>query len=791
MNEKVYRVLEYNKIISLLVDEAVSPMAKAAVGEIVPVVEEYKIKDMLAETDEAVSVILRKGTLPLGGLYDVKKRVRYAEKGGVLTMKELLQVMNSLRVARQVQIFLDDETLEDIPFIKSYTEVINEERRLEDHIDSCIASEDEMYDSASPVLRDIRRKIGQQRESARMRMNAMISSSKNKGLLQDDVVTMRDGRLVIPVKQENRAHFPGIIHDRSATGATLFIEPQAIVNINNEIRELELKEAEEIQRILAELSAEVGKAVRHIINNQKYLTKLDVIFAKAKLSIKYNGCSAAISDDGVIEIKKGRHPLLDPDKVVPLDLFAGKSFKTLVITGPNTGGKTVTLKTVGLMMLMHQAGMHVPAGAGTRLPIKKKIFADIGDEQSIEQSLSTFSSHMTNIVEFVGEADEDTLVLIDELGAGTDPTEGAALAISILDHLAAKGSMTFATTHYSELKKYAIATKGVENASMEFNVETLSPTYKLTIGTPGRSNAFEISKKLGLGEDIIDYARNLLGTEDIEFEEIITAIEKDRIAAEEERDEALEMKLRLRKQEDEFKTKMAQAEEKRRKMLEKAREEAFDIVAEAREFAEEVRKELREIEKAGVVNSETQTKQQNIRYKLKKKSDEYRDVFKPAVNTKPAKRSELKIGDRINVVTMNQKGTVATLPDDKDNLMVQIGLMKVKVNLSDITKIDKHGVQKNFEKSKYGKMFKEKTMTVQTSINVIGQNLEEALAEVDKYLDDAYMSGIPQVTIVHGRGAGILKNGLKNLFRKHPHVDSYRSGDYYDGGDGVTVVTFK
>ena len=752
------------------------------------------IRDLLAETDEAAAVIMAAGAPPFGGVYDVKKSVRYAEKGGVLTMRELLDIKSSLKAASQVKHFFENGlagvTNMELPIVRGLAEMLNEERRLCDHIDRCIISEDEMADGASPLLRDIRRKISQQRESARMRINAMISSSSNKGLLQDDIVTMRDGRFVIPVKQENRSRFPGIVHDRSSTGATLFIEPQAIVNMNNEIRELEMKEQDEIRRILAELSAEAGKSVRQIINNQKYLTKLDVIFAKGRLSSKYRGCAARINTEGILDIRKGRHPLIDPEKVVPIDISAGKNYKTLVVTGPNTGGKTVTLKTVGLMLLMTQAGLHVPAAEGTQLPVMQKIFADIGDEQSIEQSLSTFSSHMKNIVEITAEADENTFVLLDELGAGTDPTEGAALAISILEKLARRGAMIIATTHYSELKKYAIATKGVENASMEFDVETLSPTYRLTIGTPGRSNAFEISKKLGLDDDIIDYARNLLGTEDIEFENVITAIQKNMSDAEAERDQALELKLRLKKQEEEFERRQANAEEKRRKIIEKARREAYDMVAEAKEFAEEVKKELRELQQEGP-GEETKRKQLNIRRRLTKKSDEYRDVFQPEVNAKPAKRSELKIGDRVSVVSLGQKGNVASLPDDKDELLVQVGLMKVKVKLADITKIDKNGVQKRFEKTKYAKMYQQKTMSVSPEINVIGRTLEDAMMEVDKYLDDAFMSGLAQVTVIHGRGEGILKNGLKQLFRTHAHVDSYRPGDYYDGGDGVTVVTLK
>lgn len=798
MNEKAEKVLEFDKIKELLGQEAVSPMAKKAVGEIVPITDDFLIRDLLKETDEAAAVILAAGTPPFGGFRDVKRSVRYAEKGGVLSMRELLDILSSLRTADEVRSFFEKEPFTsergpEIPTIAGLAEMLSGERPLCDHIDRCIISEDEMADGASPLLRDIRRKISQQREAARARIHGMIASSSNRGMLQDDIVTMRDGRFVIPVKQEHRTHFPGIVHDRSSTGATLFIEPQAIVNMNNEIRELEMKEQDEIRRILTELSAEAGRAVRRIINNQKYLTKLDVIFAKGKLSVKYGGCAAKINTEGILDIRRGRHPLLDQEKAVPIDIRVGKDFRTLVVTGPNTGGKTVTLKTAGLMLLMTQAGLHIPAAEGSRLPVMKKIYADIGDEQSIEQSLSTFSSHMKNIVEIVSEADSETFVLLDELGAGTDPTEGAALAISILEKLSRLGALTIATTHYSELKKYAIATKGVENASMEFDVETLSPTYRLTIGTPGRSNAFEISKKLGLDDDIIDYARNLLGSDDIEFENVISAIQKNMSDAEAERDQALELKLRLKKQEEELNRRQAKAEEKSRRIVEKARKEAYDMVAEAKSFAEEIRRELQELREEGQ-SAESRKKQLAIRRRLAEKSDEYRDVFRPAVNDRPARREELKVGDRVSVVSLGQKGDVASLPDEKDELLVQIGLMKVKVKLSDIMKLDKNGVQKRIEtnsSNSYAEMYQQKTMNISQEINVIGKTLEDAMMEVDKYLDDAYMSGLPQVTVIHGRGEGILRNGLKQLFRTHAHVDSYRPGDYHEGGDGVTVVALK
>ena len=794
MNEKVYRILEFDKIKESLRQEAVSSMAKKAVEELIPLTEEHMIRDLLTETDEAVSVILHKGTLPLGSLSDVKKQVRYAEKGGVLSMGELLMIRSNLMVAANVTTFLGDEEITGAPKIKTYLEVINPQPGLAEHIGRCIISEEEMSDSASSTLRDIRRKIARQKQAARSRLTSIVSSAANRELLADAVITMRDGRLVLPVKQENRSRFPGIIHDRSSTGATLFIEPQAVVDINNEITELEIKEKEEIHRILSQLSAEVGASVRHIINNQKYLTVLDVIFAKGKLSVKQGGFAAQLSSDGIIDIHRGRHPLIDKEKVVPINISAGRSYRTLVITGPNTGGKTVTLKTVGLMMLMTQAGLHIPAAEGSMLPVMKKIYADIGDEQSIEQSMSTFSSHMKNIVDIVEKADEETFVFMDELGAGTDPIEGAALAISILEELANRGAMIFATTHYSELKKYALSTEGVENASMEFDVETLSPTYRLIIGTPGRSNAFEISEKLGLPKNIIKNAQSLLATDDIEFENVVTAIESDRKAAEAERNEVRELYDELEKRRADIERREHELEEKRIRVIEKARAEAEDILIEARDFADEVKSELREIEKeAEKSGTEARKKQQELSRRIRDKKNQYheRTLHDIPINTKPASRNDLKLGDRVNVVTLGQKGTVASLPDAKDELFVQIGIIKMKVSLSDITKIEDSGVQKHFEKTRYGKLYKEKTMKISTSINVIGKTLDEAIIEVDKYLDDAYMSGLTEVSVVHGRGTGTLRNGLRDLFRHNPHVKSFESASYYEGGEGATLVKLK
>ena len=793
MDEKVYKVLEFDKIRESLKEEARSAMGRRAAGEIVPSSRRYEIEEWLRETDEAVRVILAKGSIPLGGLYDIKRKVRYAEKGRVLSMRDLLDIASSLRAAENVRLFLQDPALlEDIPRLAEYAGFLTVERRLADRIDRCIESEEEMADQASPKLADIRRRIGRLHDSARARINAMISSPGTRDLLQDAVVTMRDGRLVIPVKQEHRGRFPGLIHDRSATGATLFIEPQAVVDISNEIRELELREREEIQRILAELSAAVGSEVRPIINNQKYLTRLDVIFAKGRLSVGYHGCAAELNEKGFLDIRRGRHPLLDPEQVVPVDITAGKDYRTLIITGPNTGGKTVALKTAGLLMLMNQAGMHVPADAGTVLPIMKKVFADIGDEQSIEQSLSTFSSHMRNIVQITADADSDTFILMDELGAGTDPAEGAALAIAILEYLAGTGALIFATTHYSELKKYALSTEGVENASMEFDLETLSPTYRLRIGMPGRSNAFEISRKLGIRESIIERASEQMGQKNLEFEELLSSMEDERKSSEDELRRLRAMRDELEREKEEFRLRMERESEKSRKALEKARQEARDLVIEARQFADEVKQDLRELSQSGDVQK-ARAGEREIRRRIRSKAGELHEESVPEFveNAHPAKKNELKLGNRVHVVSLGQKGIVASLPDSRDELQVQIGLMKLRVPLSDITVIGAHGVQKRFEKTGYGRMYREKAMSVSTEINVIGRNLEEAVMEVDKYLDDAYMSGLKQVRIIHGRGSGILRQGLRELFRRHVHVDSFAAAPYNEGGDGATVVHLK
>lgn len=792
MREKTIRILEYNKILTKLEEQAGSEMAKKVVSGLRPFHEIPVIRDMLMETTEAVRLILHKGPLPLGGFYDIEDSLHRARKGGSLTMKQLLQIHFNLSLARRVTTFLKSD-LPPLPVIQSIGEVIAVHKNLEDEIDRCILSEDEMADNASPELKQIRRAILRQNDALKSKINHIINSAENRTMLQDAIVTVRDGRYVIPVKQEHRGKFPGIVHDQSSTGATVFIEPQVIVNLNNELRQLELQEKAEIERILAELTARVAEHYHDLLNNQKLLVQLDVIMAKGKLSMLQHGEEPQISEDGELVLKEARHPLLDPKKVVPIDLSIGGSYNTLVITGPNTGGKTVTLKTAGLLSMMAQTGLHIPAAGGSRIPVCKDIFADIGDEQSIEQSLSTFSSHMTNIVDIVKHAGEGCLVLVDELGAGTDPTEGAALAIAILEDLEKKGAATIATTHYTELKKYAISTEGVENASMEFNVETLSPTYRLAIGVPGKSNAFEISQKLGLPGEIIETSRRLLDGGDIQFEEVISALEADKKAAEEERDEAVRLNQEMKIRKEELEQQAKKLEEKKTEILNKAKEEARQILQEAKDVSKEVQEELRELKKIESLGQRNRIFDEN-RKKLRDAAGKYREKVIREVNDNPVSAEELRLGDRVKVLSLGQNGEIVTLPDEKGELTVQVGILKAKVNLDDIMLIEGGALDVNRPRKvrkNYGSMYKTKTQNVSISIDVRGKSLDDAVMDVDKYLDDATMAGLKEVTIIHGRGEGILRKGLQEMMRSHKHVKRFRKGNFDEGGDGVTVVTLK
>lgn len=791
MKTKAIQVLEYNKIIAKLKEQAGSEMAKKIISELKPFHDVPVIRDMLMETTEAVTLIVHKGPLPLGGFYDIEDSLHLARKGGSLTMKQLLQIHYNLSLARRVTVFLKSD-LPPLPIIQGIGEVIAVHKKLEDEIDRCILSEDEMADNASPELRSIRRAMVRQNDALKSRMNQILNSADNKTMLQDAIVTMRDGRYVIPVKQEHRGRFPGIVHDQSATGATLFIEPQVIVNLNNELKQLELQERAEIERILMELTGRVSEHYHDLLNNQKLLIQLDVIMAKGKLSVQQHGEEPNVAADGELILKEARHPLIDPKKVVPINVSIGGSYNTLVITGPNTGGKTVTLKTVGLLSMMAQTGLHIPAAGGSRVPVWKDIFADIGDEQSIEQSLSTFSSHMTNIVDIVKEAGDGCLVLVDELGAGTDPTEGAALAISILESLYQQGAKTIGTTHYTELKKYAISTEEVENASMEFNVETLSPTYRLAIGIPGKSNAFEISRKLGLSEEIIDRSRRLLDGGDIQFEDVISALEADKKAAEEERDEAIMLNIAMKKQKEELDKKAKKLEEQKTKILNQAKEEARRLIQEAKEVSEEVQEELRELNKLESMGQRNKKFDEN-RKRIKDAAGRYREKIIREVNDNPVAPEDLKLGDRVKVLSLRQKGEIVALPDSKGEILVQVGILKAKVKLEDIMLIEGGVLDTNRPKKvkSYGSMYKAKAQHVSVTMDVRGKNLDDATMDVDKYLDDATMAGLKEVTLIHGRGEGILKRGIQDMLRHHKHVKQFRKGNFDEGGDGVTVVTLK
>ncbi|MBQ6670320.1 MAG: endonuclease MutS2 [Firmicutes bacterium] len=786
MDERAIRVLEYNKIIEMLASECCSSLTRAEALQLLPDTDPIRIREALYDTDEAVTVLMKKGTPPLGNFYDISGYAHLAAKEGVLTPKELLEVAYNLNYARRTESYLSSD-LPELPRIDALVSAISVLSGLEDEITRCIISEDEISDSASPELRRIRKAILRQNESIRTKIQQIVGSADNRAILQDAIVTMRQGRYVIPVKLEHRNRLPGIVHDQSASGATLFVEPQAIVTMNNELRELELAEKQEIHRILKELSAQVGACELQIKGNQEIMVKLDFMFAKGRLACNMNACRPVLDAEGVVELKKARHPLIDPRKVVPINIGIGDGYNTLVITGPNTGGKTVTLKTVGLLCLMAQSGLFIPASDGSRVPVFSDIFADIGDEQSIEQSLSTFSSHMTNIVHICRFAGRGSLVLTDELGAGTDPTEGAALAISILNHLNNKGAKTIATTHYTELKKYALTTKGVQNASMEFDVKTLSPTFRLMIGLPGKSNAFEISEKLGLPLKVIDHARRFIEEGDAAFEDVISTIEEGRKKTEEDLRRAEQLRAEMEAQKARMDEAEAKLKAKREEYLEEAREEARSLVDDARRSITELQKDLADALDSREVNRIAEEGKKALSEKRKSYAGKTRDP----VNYDKPRAEDIRPGIRVNVLSVGQKGTVLDVPDDKGDMQVQVGALKLRVNLSGVTIVKENVTEKEREKIKYSRIAGAKALTVPMSINVIGQNLADARLAVEKYLDDAFLANLETVTIIHGRGAGILRDGIASMLKKDKRVASFRRGSIGEGGDGVTVVTLK
>ena len=793
MNQKALETLEYKKIIAQLKREMGSAASAKLADELTPLTSEKIIKEELRSTTEAVDLIVRKGPLPTGGLYDIREALLLAKKGGSLTMRQLLEVQNVLGISSEVVAFMHDDALPELKYIGEMVDLIVEFTALEKEISRCILTEDEMADNASPKLKDIRRSIHQQNQAIKNKLSRIITSSSNKTYLQDTIVTMRDGRYVIPVKQEYRSFFPGMVHDQSKGGATLFIEPQGVVELNNKLRELEVEEQLEIARILAELSSRVAEHYREIRSNLELLIKLDFIMAKGKLSCKMHASEPKIDADGELRLISARHPLIEYKKAVPVDIRIGGDYRTLIITGPNTGGKTVSLKTAGLLVMMAQSGLHIPASHASTLPIFGEVFADIGDEQSIEQSLSTFSSHMKNIVSIIDKASYDSLVLVDELGAGTDPTEGAALAIAILERFYDSGALTMATTHYNELKKYALATSGVENAAMEFDVETLTPTYRLLIGVPGKSNAFEISKKLGLSESVIERASEHIKHGDMEFENVISSIEDDKRKAAADRLDAESMRAEIEERLKKLEEKEKAISEKRADIIAEAKREARELLRETKSAVKDVQKDLRRLQKSGAHSNLNTGALEKSRRKINEAEDLVSEKVVKQVNSEPVSADTLKIGDRVKLLTIGQNGTILSLPDEKGNLMINIGALKVKARLQDLMLINEGKDRKPQAKSssKYGSLLRSKSSSVSASINVMGKNLEDALADVEKYLDDVYMAGLDMVSIIHGRGGGILKDGIRQMLKRKKYVDSYGAASYNDGGEGVTVVRMK
>ena len=790
MQEKSLKVLEFYKIRDMLVERAASSLGKARCAALVPVSDIREIERMQAETEEASTLVARTGVQPISAFDDVQAQVARAKVGGILSSKDLLlcaRLMQTTRSVRRTLVGEKDEAEEtETPHLVGLARALYPMRRLEEEIFAAILSEEEIADSASPGLASVRRKIRSANERIRDKLNGYLHSSSMARYLQDAIITMRQGRYVLPVRAEYRSQVPGIVHDQSSSGATLFIEPMAIVEINNDLRGLMGEERAEIEKILQRFSEEISQEAGALLENQRILAELDFIFAKGALARQMRAVQPKINEAGYIDIKRGRHPLIDPEAVVPSDLWIGKDFTTLVVTGPNTGGKTVTLKTVGLFTLMMQAGLQVPAMLGTELAVFDDVFADIGDEQSIEQSLSTFSSHMVNIVHILQNVTPRSLALFDELGAGTDPTEGAALAMSILDKLLSYKTRTLATTHYSELKAYALTHPGVENASVEFNVETLRPTYRLSIGIPGKSNAFEISRKLGLSEEIIGAAKEWLSGEQIRFEDVITTAEMHRQTAERERElaeEAHNETVRLRDQAEQERKKL---EEQREKLLRKAREDARRILHSAQAEAEGI---IRDLKKAAQEQNAKDREILEARRKLQGDLDKLAEpMAKESAASEGAPLKSVTLGQTVRIPSLGCTGSVLTLPDKNGEVQLQVGLMKMKQPLSALRTAAQGDAPK---KEKGRRAIKVAAPQVSLELDVRGQLPEEALDNVDKYLDDCMMAGVSEVSIVHGKGTGVLRSEISQHLRHHPHVAEFRLGRYGEGETGVTIVTLK
>ena len=794
MNQKVYHTLEYYKILDMLAGYASCEETRKRALALTPITDAAEIEHLQQTTSDALSRLYKGSGISFAGIHNVNASLKRLDIGGSLNTTELLHICSLLEVAKRAKAYdrsdrADDKT-DSLSPLFSQIEPLSP---LLEEIKRCVIGEDEIADDASPALFKIRKSIRGMNDRIHAQLTNLMNNTTTRNYLQDAVITMRDGRYCLPVKAEAKTSVPGMVHDQSSSGSTLFIEPMAVVNLNNELRELFLKEQDEINVILADLSNRVAENANGIRQDYSVLAELDFIFAKAQLAKSYNGVAPIFNEEGRIHIRKGRHPLLDTKKVVPIDVRLGEDFRQLIVTGPNTGGKTVSLKTVGLLTLMGQSGLHIPAADRSELAIFHEIFADIGDEQSIEQSLSTFSSHMTNIVKILDQADDRSLCLFDELCAGTDPTEGAALAISILHKLHQYGATTMATTHYSELKVYALSTPGVENACCEFNVETLSPTYRLLIGIPGKSNAFAISSKLGLAANIIDDAKSRLSDKDVDFEDMLANLEASRITIEKEQLEIKKYKAEVENLKKKLTDKNEKLDARRDEILRKANEEAVQILKEAKDLADETIRNFNKYGQGQAPMSKMEKERSKVRDKMNKSEKNLSMKKKEMINHKVPKK--LRIGDSVKVLSMNLKGTVHTLPNAKGDLYVQMGILRSLVNINDLVLIDDESASPIAKKygsgSSSGKIKMSKSASVSTEINLIGMTVDEAIAHLDKYLDDAYIAHLPSVRIVHGKGTGALRSAVHAHLKRQKYVKSFRLGEAGEGDAGVTIAEFE
>lgn len=791
MNEKTLTKLEYNKIIELLTDQASSPAGKQKCKTLVPMFDLHELNLAQEQTAAAFTRIVKRGRLSFSGCYPIEDSLMRLEVGAALTCGELLKISKLLQVTNRAKSYGRHDTVDELEdCLDAFFNQLEPLTSLTNEISRCIIDEDEIADDASSTLKNIRRNIMATNDKVHSTLTSLVNGSL-KSYLQDALITMRGDRYCLPVKAEYRSQVPGMIHDQSSTGSTLFIEPMSVVKLNNDLKELYGKEQEEIQVILARLSEEAAGYISELRGNYRILTELDFIFAKGSLALSMHASKPIFNKNGYIHIREGRHPLLDKKKVVPITLTLGGDFDLLIVTGPNTGGKTVSLKTVGLFTLMGQAGLHIPALDRSELAVFENVFADIGDEQSIEQSLSTFSSHMTNIVSFLKNVNEHSLVLFDELGAGTDPTEGAALAIAILSYLHERGIRTMATTHYSELKVFALSEPGVENACCEFDVETLRPTYRLLLGIPGKSNAFAISSKLGLPDYIIEKAKEQLSEHEESFEDLLTDLEDSRRTIEKEHAEIASYKREIEQLKNKLEKKQHRLDEQKERIIREANEKANSILREAKEFADETMKNFRKFGKENISAADMERERERIRQQIAKTQNSSKiEVQKPKKTYKP---SDFRLGESVKVLSMNLTGTVNSLPDAKGNLFVQMGILRSQVHISDLEIIEEPMsiTAKQMRRTSSGKMKMGKSMHISPEINLLGKTVDEAIAELDKYLDDAYLAHLSPVRIVHGKGTGALRQGVHNYLKRQKHVKSFRLGAFGEGDAGVTIVEFK